>query len=344
MKNERLDWPDIIKGIAIILVVYGHVTRGLQNSGKLSFDGIFGYVDYTIYTIHMPIFFAVSGFLYERGHKNRKSFWKDKIVNIAWPYLIWTTVQVSLQTFLGASGAVNNPASLTSLLYIIWQPFSTFWFLHTLFIVFVLSHAIFRIQLHIILIIAFFLIFTAHFIYPIQITSDVSYGFFYFTVGRAILHKENTEFKIKYILIIANILAFIATTLIFYHLNIDVRLDFIGTIIGLAATFNLSKFLTGTALKRPLIILGRCSMGIFVMHLIFVGIFRFVGIKILHLGPMILILGCTIIGIIIPTLVQIIANATDTAKFLGLKTKIDDIIKKPTSTLQTPQKPVKKTS
>lgn len=65
MRNyNRLDWVDLSKAIGIILVVYGHVARGLDSAG-MTF-ALFKSVDSIIYSFHMPLFFVLSGFFFLR--------------------------------------------------------------------------------------------------------------------------------------------------------------------------------------------------------------------------------------------------------------------------------------
>lgn len=60
IKRERESWLDACKGIAIILVVMGHIIDGNMAKGALS-----GYAWEIIYNIiylfHMPLFFVLSG-------------------------------------------------------------------------------------------------------------------------------------------------------------------------------------------------------------------------------------------------------------------------------------------
>lgn len=56
-------WPDIAKGIGILLVVYGHVARGIEKAGLPIDPVFFKTVDVLIYAFHMPLFFFVSGYL-----------------------------------------------------------------------------------------------------------------------------------------------------------------------------------------------------------------------------------------------------------------------------------------
>lgn len=62
--NKRLDWIDKAKGIGIILVVYGHVARGIFNAGIPMNEKSFGIIDSVIYSFHMPLFFFLSGFFF----------------------------------------------------------------------------------------------------------------------------------------------------------------------------------------------------------------------------------------------------------------------------------------
>ena len=62
MKNEviinRIEWLDYIKGILILMVVFGHTIAGSRSQEV----NIFGISHYYIYTIHMPMFIFISGY------------------------------------------------------------------------------------------------------------------------------------------------------------------------------------------------------------------------------------------------------------------------------------------
>ena len=65
---------DILKGIAIILVVLGHIEL------LYALDAYSQFRDF-VYTFHMPLFMAISGYLYAKHHNtsfNYLSFVKKK--------------------------------------------------------------------------------------------------------------------------------------------------------------------------------------------------------------------------------------------------------------------------
>ena len=67
--ENRVGWLDAIRGIAIVLVVFGHVWRGLESSGLIASQTLFQSLDRAIYLFHMPVFFILSGLLFERTVK-----------------------------------------------------------------------------------------------------------------------------------------------------------------------------------------------------------------------------------------------------------------------------------
>lgn len=57
LQRDRLNWVDAAKGWGMILVVFGHVWRGLISPGVLVQDSFFVRVDSFVYAVHMPLFF-----------------------------------------------------------------------------------------------------------------------------------------------------------------------------------------------------------------------------------------------------------------------------------------------
>lgn len=69
----QLKWVDILKGVGILLVVFGHMTP------KATFVNDF------IFLFHMPLFFFISGFLF-KSNPNLGAYAKKKAIQLLIPY------------------------------------------------------------------------------------------------------------------------------------------------------------------------------------------------------------------------------------------------------------------
>ena len=114
-QKNRIEWIDVAKGIAIVAMVLGHT--GIPEIGRKF-----------IWAFHMPIFFIISGLLYN-GDKNKKvaPFLFKRIQTLVVPFLFFSCV-----TVLG-SRLTENPINITSLLLNGWGGFAL-WFVQVLFV------------------------------------------------------------------------------------------------------------------------------------------------------------------------------------------------------------------
>lgn len=139
MSTERNAIFDYAKGIGIILVVYGHVVRGLMNAGLPMDKALHGLVDSIIYSFHMPLFFFLSG-LFLLGSLAKRGWGGlvlSKVDTIFYPYIVWSLIQGLIEVAL--SGSTNGNVTLEQVFSLLWQPRAQFWFLYTLFAVFVVA-------------------------------------------------------------------------------------------------------------------------------------------------------------------------------------------------------------
>lgn len=77
MEQKRIQWPDLAKGIGILLVVLGHAVIYTDSAGGVSDyleQRIWNHINLWIYSFHMPLFIFVSGIL--QGYSEQK---KSKI-------------------------------------------------------------------------------------------------------------------------------------------------------------------------------------------------------------------------------------------------------------------------
>ncbi|MEC5044856.1 acyltransferase family protein, partial [Klebsiella pneumoniae] len=139
MQNaNRNEWVDYAKGFGIVLVVYGHISRGLYNSGIISDTKWFHFIDSLIYSFHMPLFFFLSGLFLMKSFQGRglSYFIFNKVDTILYPYLIWSIIQ-GLTEFL-LSKYTNGNVRLSDVYGLLWHPRAQFWFLYSLFLNFIL--------------------------------------------------------------------------------------------------------------------------------------------------------------------------------------------------------------
>lgn len=143
-REERSSLLDYAKGIGIVLVVYGHVARGLM-AGNVPMDKAFHeIVDSGIYAFHMPLFFFVSGILFLGTLK--KYGWLgmavSKIDTVVYPYLLWSLLQGAIE--IGLAHVTNGHTTAGEVLSLLWRPRAQFWFLYALFFVFLFGGALYR--------------------------------------------------------------------------------------------------------------------------------------------------------------------------------------------------------
>lgn len=78
----RVLWIDIVKGVAIILVVLGHI--GLTNVS---------YIGPWVNSFHVPIFFFISGMLFSNSN-SFGIFLNKKILELIKPYLYFSFIAI----------------------------------------------------------------------------------------------------------------------------------------------------------------------------------------------------------------------------------------------------------
>jgi fucose 4-O-acetylase-like acetyltransferase len=132
--ENRVEWLDAVRGIAIVLVVLGHVWRGLNSGGLVASEAAFLALDRAIYLFHMPVFFILSGLLFEatvRRNGVAGSFIR-RVETILYPLVLWSYVTAA---FLYVAGSLTNrQLPLSELLTYPFPPKDIFWFLAALFV------------------------------------------------------------------------------------------------------------------------------------------------------------------------------------------------------------------
>jgi fucose 4-O-acetylase-like acetyltransferase len=98
----RSNVVDIVKGIAIILVAYGHTAQGMVHRGWWGGPGA-AFSHTFVYSFHMPAFFFIAG-LFAMGSiakRGAKRFTADKLKTILYPYVLFAVVSAVLEPLIG---------------------------------------------------------------------------------------------------------------------------------------------------------------------------------------------------------------------------------------------------
>ena len=131
--GTRSNIVDIVKGIAITLVAYGHTAQGMIHRGWWVGDGAV-FSDTFVYSFHMPAFFFVAGLFVMSSLAKRGSqhFAVDKLKTILYPYLLFVVINVTLEPLIGRFKSTTGPIHWKVVLLKVADG-QAGWFLYVLF-------------------------------------------------------------------------------------------------------------------------------------------------------------------------------------------------------------------
>lgn len=129
---------DIIKGIAIFLVLWGHCIQSIAGD-----EGFFSnWVIRIIYSFHMPLFMVMSGYLFQRtSQKDFLTILKGKLIALGIPFIIWNLLlylRKCIFILMNTHRFAFDFSEMVSAL------FSGLWFLKSLFIITIITFFVVR--------------------------------------------------------------------------------------------------------------------------------------------------------------------------------------------------------
>lgn len=137
--SEKKYFPeiDVLKGFAIFLVVLGHsiIVYPVNLHENADCLWLFDFVS----SVHMPLFFLISGFCFSMGG-HQPYLWK-KTKRILIPYVIFTLLDMVPRSLLGF--LFNRPRDMSESLKQMVFYGGAKWFLYVLFIIFLIYPAIY---------------------------------------------------------------------------------------------------------------------------------------------------------------------------------------------------------
>jgi fucose 4-O-acetylase-like acetyltransferase len=304
---NRLLWIDYSKGIGIILVVYGHVIKGLYNANAL--DAAYYNNPYTfVYSFHMPLFFILSGYIFYNSFiKNQAGFIPAKFKTLIYPFIVWSLLQTFAEVLLNKF--TNHKISSDELIWCIFIPRAQFWFLYALFFISIINFLCFKISLKYGLLLSLIIWLIYFSLKPtLGPFARIFQNLIFFDTGIIISFFSNSFLLIlknnRYLLI--NIIAFGIVEYLYFATTLQHTFNYsyfyiIVAITGSLLIIQISQKLVSKKAFKFFVDLGRLSLPIYLSHILVVSGTRIFLIKILNIyNPVINISIATIAGIIIP--------------------------------------------
>ncbi len=274
MGNKK-DWVFMAKGLGIILVVIGH----FYPDGSPYYWSMARRI---IYTFHMPLFFILSGYLFNYNKYPFPKIIKKKFKRLIYPFLSISIIFFLVKYYAGFFFNLQHPVGIRSVYSLLTDPINSYipllWFVHALFIIFIVYSLIRTILNNNFIILIIFL--------AVNIVIGSNYAFLgnavhnipYFIIGNILRGKNKLNkiisgklFCISIVFVIFLISFFIKNKYDFHH---NYLLSLISGITGSIFIFDISKSidLNTKAFNIARIILieiGLYSMTIYLFHTLF---------------------------------------------------------------------------
>jgi fucose 4-O-acetylase-like acetyltransferase len=314
-------WIDFARGIGVILVVYGHVLGGLVRPGLFPDGPLARWMDYTLYTFHMPLFFFLAGLNVQHSlRRGTRPFLAAKAWTIACPYVLWSLIQGGIIMVL--SRDANIPIYPSDLAAIWYRPIAQFWFLYALMICHVLAALISNraamIGLTAIGLVVFFFL-------PVRPDLSLTlhhlpfYVFgLYATRMVAAWQPDGARGWLMLIAIAALFAAAVAAGGALSGMDANGLASLPACVLGITGIVVLCKLLDG-ARHRWLAVVGVMSMTIYVLHILAGSGTRIIMMK-LHVPPLpwVYLLAGTAAGVLLPMLAHAVLQRLNLLAALGL--------------------------
>ena len=122
INKERNQFVDVMRGIAMLLVVLGHTMTGCTVDSQKNF------LYNIVWSLQMPLFILISGYVTKYSHpiSTRKGLWKyvkRRTVAYMLPWAVWSFF---------VRGIVFGEADFLNVRHLLWHMDSGYWFLATI--------------------------------------------------------------------------------------------------------------------------------------------------------------------------------------------------------------------
>ncbi|MBX7457708.1 acyltransferase [Qipengyuania sp. 1NDH17] len=303
---------DIMKGVAIVLVVIFHATRGFADAGLIADTFTLQAFDAAAYSFHVQVFFLISGMLVGFGvaSKTFRKGWE-----LYRTYIIWSLI--SGGTAVALAGATNKSLTWVDLAMIPVVPIQHFWFLLYLVVAMFVGLLIKPKLLGAVGMLALSGVLQA--IGAERWMFELPYWTAFYLAGAALyadkqLPQARWWWDVTALVVLAGSAYYAAAN------QVDIRsLMFLpASISGIYLLFSLAARLGGVAGTGALAFMGRNSLSIYVAHILFSSGFRIVAQKLVPgFEPTILLVASIAVGVIGPLMMQVVLARLGLAALFG---------------------------
>lgn len=332
--NKKNLHIETLRGLAIILVVFGHIIGSGDSGGlRVNNDSLLRYIYYSLEYIRMPLFTVISGWVYANkplvNRNDRGKFIKGKTRRLLLPMFVISTILFLSRAFIPGT---NFTPSLSELPLNLIFPYDLYWYLYSLFLIFLLIITIdtttwfhqFKYWL-LSLAVALFISLIAHRYF------DVGPNFFsykgalfllpYFFLGigfyryKSILLRKEIIYWIGTIFFVAILFQ---QVIWFWDIDHLPKQSLLGFAVGAGGTFLLFKL---NFKNKLLINIGNYAYTIYLFHIFFTGGTRIILYALGINNTFVIIVLSLILAIGIPIVIDFILRKARILRllFLGLK-------------------------
>ncbi|MEU5842323.1 acyltransferase family protein [Rhodococcus sp. NPDC047139] len=275
IKSERLLWPDVARGVAILLVVLHHTIRWLL-SQDLAPD-YWSQATEFLRTLRMPLFFGVAG-MFAAPWVFRRS-WQQlasrKVAFLMWVYLLWCVIRW-VYFLVAPRLGTPEPFHFTRLLAAPLWPTNELWFLFALCVFFLIAKAAVRLPvwLHVsIAMISSICAFAGLLEVPTEAYDGILSYYLFFLIGclfreqiLAGIPKLSPPAALAIVTVWAGCYVALKITNTYEVIGIQVAIRMLGAISGLLIAYYLSRFVIGHWLGW----VGQNTLPIYVSHVLWI--------------------------------------------------------------------------